>query len=168
MDAVELMKIAAHRVNTFLAGRPRLQQADREDLRQDVLAHMLRAMKFHDPAILPMRTYLHVVGRRAVSLYYARLMKPRRHERQTLPEFADQAVVDRPHLDDREEVGLLLSCLTPARRAAVEACLLGGQNTREYSASRGRKRATDRELVRLAKIDMWRFAVSRHRIVARR
>lgn len=161
MDAEELLKIARHCVKAFLAGRARPQRADREDLQQDVLVHLLMALKSYDPAGVPLRAYLFVVGHRAVRMYYARLAKRARHERQIVPDLDDRAVCDRPREDGADEVAFLMQCLSPAKRAAVEACALGGENPREYSARRGRSKASDRELVRLAKIDMWHFAVRR-------
>ncbi|HYH67431.1 MAG TPA: sigma-70 family RNA polymerase sigma factor [Urbifossiella sp.] len=139
MDVQELMRIAAHCAKAY-GRRCRLQRADVEDVGQDVLLKLVRAVRKHDPDKVPLRPFLFLVGYRQAKDSVTRLMTRRRQERQLVAGHL-RPLRERPRLDDADEVAFLMRGLPPKQRATIEGCFLGGLSQVDYSARGGSRRS---------------------------
>jgi RNA polymerase sigma factor (sigma-70 family) len=159
MDANALQTIACWCVKRR-ARRLAVQQADMDDLRQDVLVRLLLAVPKHRPERSPLAAFLFLAGRRAAHRAVQRLLRERRRAGRPLRREDDRPADHRFGLDDRDEVAHLLDGLPAGQRATIEACFFQGKGQGEYALARGKHRNCATNTIAQAVLRMRRKASS--------
>lgn len=149
MDPVELNRIAGWCAK-WVAKRRRLQPADRDDIRSDVLVALLAAIPTHRPELSPLDAFLFLVGRWAAIRAMRRVMRDRGRADQW-PDLVELTTDgDTRHVDDADEAAWLLDALTPLQRDVVVRCLMNGEEQKAYSSAAGRFKTMAANNLRLA------------------